>query len=130
MRRLANWESRLDSYVTARRALPFAWGRNDCVLYAAGAIEAMTGEALALPKWTTGRQALRHLQSLGGLELAVDYVLTRLPGPRHAKRGDILLIPQTRPLLAVCLGRLAAAPGAARSEFVVSLTAVTAWKVG
>lgn len=44
MRRRADWEQRLDAYLNECQKRPFQWGRHDCVLFACGAIQAMTGE--------------------------------------------------------------------------------------
>ena len=41
--RLYNWESRLAAYITAVARDGFAYGQHDCALFAAGAVEAVTG---------------------------------------------------------------------------------------
>ena len=41
--RLYNWESRLSAYVTTVAREGFEYGRHDCALFAAGAVEAVTG---------------------------------------------------------------------------------------
>lgn len=80
------------AYIAARMRAPFAWGKaaNDCVSFAGGAVEAQTGvdRLGVLPSWTTERGAARVLRRLGGLEAAVDGVLTSLP-PSQAARGDV-----------------------------------------
>lgn len=90
----------LHRYLAARTAQPFAWGReaNDCVSFALGAVEVLTGRAIRgqLPSWTTERGALRALARLGGLAAAVDTVLTPI-APAMAQRGDVAMAenPQT-----------------------------------
>lgn len=42
-RRLPDWRPRLVAYLEGVRARPFAYGSHDCALFAAGAVEAMTG---------------------------------------------------------------------------------------
>ena len=38
------WGTReLEQFLLARRSVPFKWGANDCALFVADAIEAMTG---------------------------------------------------------------------------------------
>lgn len=41
--RRADWHQRLTVYLAECQSRPFAYGRHDCALFAAGAIEAMTG---------------------------------------------------------------------------------------
>ena len=47
MKRLEDWPERLAAFVEARRAMPFRWGQNDCALFAADAVAAVTGVDLA-----------------------------------------------------------------------------------
>lgn len=117
-RRVPRWPEQLLDYVEQRRHMPFAWGQNDCVSFAAGAVSAMTGAPAAslLPvEWATERQALRALESTGGLEAAV----TRVLGPalqglaaRRAPRGSVVLVElQGRPTLGVSMGLSWCGPG-------------------
>lgn len=43
MERISTWESALSQYIEAKRDEPFEYGVNDCCLFAAGAVEIMTG---------------------------------------------------------------------------------------
>lgn len=45
--RLPDWRPRLVAYLAEVRTRPFAYGTHDCALFAAGAVEAMTGHDLA-----------------------------------------------------------------------------------
>lgn len=45
--RLPDWRPRLVAYLEEVRTRPFAYGQHDCALFAAGAVEAMTGVDLA-----------------------------------------------------------------------------------
>lgn len=45
--RLPDWRQRLDDYLDSIDGKPFEWGELDCALYAAGAVQAMTGVDLA-----------------------------------------------------------------------------------
>jgi len=40
---MADWPARLHQFLDTRQHTPFAWGYNDCCLFAAAAIEALTG---------------------------------------------------------------------------------------
>ncbi|KQZ31730.1 hypothetical protein [Caulobacter sp. Root1472] len=77
--------------IEARMRAPFAWGKraNDCISFFGAAILAQTGvdRLAALPNWTSQRGALRVLKGLGGLQAAVDGVLTSVP-LAQAARGD------------------------------------------
>lgn len=84
----------LIAYLDARVRTPFAWGSaaHDCVSFAAGAVEALTGNnplAKAGRTWSGERGAVRVLRHLGGLEAAADSVLERLAAPSLAHRGDV-----------------------------------------
>jgi hypothetical protein len=47
MRRYSFWRTALFDYVHAVSARQFQWGQHDCALFAAGAVQAMTGEDFA-----------------------------------------------------------------------------------
>ncbi len=130
-RRLPDWPTRLDRYVCAMRDVPFAWGVNDCVSFAAGAVEAMTGVRPALPTWSDARDAMRELEERGGIAAATDDVLQRAPSTRFARRGDIVSVDNgDRQWLAVCIGGMWCAPGKAGLEFGPMNAARAAWMVG
>jgi hypothetical protein len=81
----------LHAYLAAGADVPFAWGSNDCVTFAAGAVAAQTGLnplAKLSRRWSTQRGALLLLRRYGGLEAAVSTVLTPV-APALAHRGDI-----------------------------------------
>jgi hypothetical protein len=91
IRRLPDWPEKLAAYIADNRAARFAWGVNDCALFAAGAVLAMTGQWLPLQRWTSAKSAARAQRAAGGLAVAVDAVLPRLAGPAFAQRGDVVL---------------------------------------
>jgi hypothetical protein len=43
IKRLPNWQSELSDYISSVEYMPFRWGKNDCVTFAANAVRAMTG---------------------------------------------------------------------------------------
>lgn len=45
--RVPDWRPRLVAYLEEVRTRPFAYGTHDCALFAAGAVQAMTGHDLA-----------------------------------------------------------------------------------
>ena len=71
MKRLRNWPSRFASLVDSARLQPFEWGVHDCCLWAASGVLALTGGDPAFAwrgSYSTARDALAHLASIGGLE--------------------------------------------------------------
>lgn len=132
MSRLPDWPERLAAYVSSAQRTPFCWGSHDCVTFAAGAMEAVTGARPVMPQWHDVHDALRQLRAVGGLAAAVESaglpVLTR---PEFASRGDIVMVEHApRPFLAVCLGHVWAAPGAAGLEYGPMSSAARGWKAG
>ena len=100
MRRLADWAERLNAYLEACENKPFQWGQHDCVQFACGAVEAMTGER-PLPQlcghYTTAREAARSIAAYGeNLEAAVTAQCRQLGfveiSPLRAQRGDVVLL--------------------------------------
>jgi len=86
MTRRVDWPERLAAFLESRRGAPKCWGSNDCGLFCADAIEAMTGVD---PGWElrgtyqNARQALRAL---------VKYFRKRgLPMPAWQQQPDSLL---------------------------------------
>jgi uncharacterized protein DUF6950 len=86
---LSDWHARLVAYLDLCRGRSFAYGQHDCALFAAGAIEAMTGEDPAREwrgRYTTLRGGLRvirksgyhdHIEAVAALfvEIPVDQAL-------------------------------------------------------
>jgi len=90
--RLKDWPSRFAALVAEPR--PFAWGENDCCLWAADAVLALTGEDRASAYrgvYSDARGALRVLESLGGLEGAAALAGPEI-APAFATVGDVGLI--------------------------------------
>jgi cell wall-associated NlpC family hydrolase len=134
MQRLPDWPERLYAYIESRRSTPFAWGVNDCAMFAAGAVRATTGvnRLPAFDHWQDARGALRVLGKERGFEKAMDARFDRRRSPLEAQRGDVVLMKTTNPprkWLAVCDGPNCWAPAA---EGLVSRPlsdAIIAWEV-
>ena len=86
----------LPDYITAHLGKPFAWGENDCVLFAIGWLEHATGKEYLAPykPWSSAREAIRKVDDAGGLESLFDAHLQRI-NPHAAMDGDIALINRT-----------------------------------
>lgn len=138
-----DWPQRLTQYVLQAMPTPFAWGRHDCVTFAADGVRVMTGvdllaalrdEAGALP-WTTPMEAYRVLQPLGGLEAAVRSAGLEEVAPRLARRGDVVLVRgparkgSMRGALGLCLGERIAAPAHNSLAMSTLSEGLKAWRV-
>lgn len=94
LQRFIDWPQRLHRAIEARSGRPYAWGSNDCALFAADLIEAMTGHDLAKPfrgTYRTERGAKRMLKAHGwrDLEAMADAMLPRRA--ERVRRGDLVL---------------------------------------
>ena len=135
--RRADWPERLHAFVESRRHDPFAWGRNDCATFAAGAVCAMTGAHLGalLPGgWGNQSDAARLLADLCGLEAAAVRMLgepLRGMPARYAPRGSVVLVPiEQRPTLGLMLGRdVWCAPGQSGLVFRPAAEVRVAWVI-
>lgn len=133
--RLRDWQERLEALVASRIDAPFAWGINDCALFAADAVLAMTGEdpaADARGTYSDEKGALRTIKKMGGLE---GIAATRAGGvevpPMSARVGDIVLgTLGDVTCLGVCGGVSWIAPSRDGGLLPVSMSlAVKAWRV-
>lgn len=102
--KLPTWERKLHEFIESRKTEPFAWGKNDCCLFAADAVLSMTGVDIAgdfRGKYTDEASCMKLLASLGYSSVE-DMIRTELTTkwqmmavqPTFAHRGDILLCRQ------------------------------------
>jgi len=101
--RIQHWETRaLHEFLLARAAMPFAWGSNDCALFAADGILAMTGVDIAADfrgKYSDESSALLAIKSVCGGSTVADaavycaekHGLPEWPRPLFAQRGDLVV---------------------------------------
>ncbi|HEV1991381.1 MAG TPA: hypothetical protein VGR34_00785 [Candidatus Dormibacteraeota bacterium] len=101
IKRFDNWPGLLDAFVASRRELPFAWGANDCCLFACDAVLAMTGEDLAegfRDSYDSALGARRMLQQAGAETVGeLADIIAERQGLRcipaiFAQRGDVVLL--------------------------------------
>lgn len=128
-----DWPERLAAFLEERRNVRFRWGENDCVLFAADAVQAMTGVDLAAPwrgQWDSRASATDALGRAGGLLAAVDMILPAYDSPTMAGRGDLAAFAtRGRIGLAVCVGAQAIAPSALGWQARPMGDALAAWRV-
>ena len=94
-RKLPGWRKRLTDFLREHHARPFAPGRWDCAIWAAGAVEAMTGEdhLRGFRGYRTIAEGKRKLQAKG-FDDHVAYVASLLPEvpPAFAQPGDVAVL--------------------------------------
>jgi len=111
IRRTHDWRGRLTAFLAAKARAPFVYGEHDCALFAAGAVEAMTGVDPAAEwrgRYTTWRGGLRVLRAAGHADhvAAVAALLTEVP-PAFAAAGDLaVVVGEGGPALGVVQGEL------------------------
>jgi hypothetical protein len=145
MSRRPGWERALADYIEAARYRPFQWGRHDCLLFAAGAVCALTGDDLAgwLPPYDNIHRARSLLREYGDGALAAavsKYLGPPLAGPLFARRGDVALVKPAvagadrapvimQESLGVVVGAHVAMPGINAMAFLPVSQALLAWRV-
>lgn len=89
----------LPEYIAAHLEKKFDWGANDCILFAVGWLEHSSGVDYlgAYKPWNSAKQAMRKVESLGGLDDLFDSRLDRIE-PNFATDGDICIIDGTASL--------------------------------
>jgi cell wall-associated NlpC family hydrolase len=121
--RREDWPERLAAFIEAARARPFSWGANDCMLFAADAIAAMTDVDLAAGfrgAYADEAGANAVLAPYGGIAGLLTAILgPPLDTPALAQRGDVVIFPgESGDTAAVVTGSAAAVflmPGRLRS---------------
>lgn len=105
MARIQNWPHALAEYLRARQTMPFEWGVHDCAHFAAGAVQAITGEIPAFPRYKTQRAALKLIAQKPLRDRAGELLGPEIP-VLMAQRGDIVMVidPVNGPSLGVCFG--------------------------
>lgn len=132
--RVQEWPERLNRFLMAADRKRFEWGVHDCCLFAARAVQELTGQDFAAPfydQYDDALSASRLLVKHGGVRGIATSALGEEIPPLTAGRGDIVLL-QTHEhgdTLAVCTGTHCAAPGIHGLMLVPLAEAVSAWRV-
>lgn len=131
--RLRDWQSRLQACLAERWAQPFAWGAQDCALFAADCADACTGVDPAADlrgTYSDAAGAARVVAELGGLAAIAAARMGPEIAPALAQPGDIgLVLNDGRECLAVCTGGMWHAPGAAGLCALPMAQAQRAWRL-
>lgn len=138
IRRLPDWRERLDAELQRKALCPFAWGVNDCCLFACDLVRAMTGRDYAAAfrgRYSTPIGAARALRDVAGVvclpdlcdKLAAEEPWREIE-PERAQSGDwILAFGSHGPTLAIRFGALIATPGDVGVSLIPSSRALRAW---
>jgi hypothetical protein len=109
------WQVDFERFTNERMTMPFAWGTNDCAIFAADCVLALTGVDVALPDLrthTTDLQAARLLKTHGGVAGIATAALGAPVPVLMAQVGDVVLIDGgAGDTLAICNGSTCMAPG-------------------
>jgi hypothetical protein len=103
-----DWEQALADYLAGKQGCVFAWGTCDCAMFAAGAVEAMTGTDPASDirgQYKSQASAARAIKRKGFTDLGewVGSLFSEI-GPAFAHRGDIVMSDGN---LGICTGGIA-----------------------
>ena len=102
--RKPHWATRaFHDFLLARATMPFQWGSNDCALFAADGVQAITGIDIASDfrgKYTTKAGAFATIKTVcngATVEDAAAYCagrhgLVELAHPKMAQRGDLVTL--------------------------------------
>lgn len=93
-RKTEGWQIRLAAYLNDCSRRPLEYGQHDCALFAAGAVQAMTGIDLAegwRGRYTTLRGGLRVLRAQGYAD-QVALAAAHLPETVSPRPGDLAVI--------------------------------------
>lgn len=141
--RIENWEFELERFLNERRSKPFAWGSNDCCLFACDAVSAITGIDLAASfrgKYASAAKAYKVIRTFagGGLreladKVAEQHAIAAHEFPLLARRGDVALFETAH---GATLGIVALngaeiwAPDCAGLAAVALMRCSRAWRIG
>ena len=137
MPRLQDWQSRLFAAIGEKKNVPFSWGINDCMMFSADMVEAVTGVDHAADyrgTYTTREEAQAIIESLTGAKDNVgiiDSLFKRIPVLR-AHRGDLVaaVISDRGPSIGICAGGGCWFVGPDGLVQYPLQNCITAWRVG
>jgi hypothetical protein len=136
MPRISNWPRALADYVAANQHKAFAWGKQDCIMFACGAIEAITGKDPAhhwRGQYASALGAARIFRNWGGFEEMVSTIAGAEGFDEQpvamARRGELVLLQKRWPNSGVCLGMWSAFAGKNNIVMVKTAECYRSWRV-
>lgn len=114
MSRVSNWEQNLNQYLSAHLDAKFDWGRLDCALFVAGAVEAQTGVDHGKAfrgAYSDEAGAMKAIVAIGGAKNIVELMDGFLPRRVRSmvQRGDVVMCREG--YLAIAFGAFALGVG-------------------
>lgn len=107
MTRKEQWPTLMWEKIEQYLETPFVWGENDCCLFTARVVDAITGgnyEARLKTHYYDEASARRYIKNSGGLESAVSTYLGESKRGRPL-RGDVVMFAgQLGDTLGICVG--------------------------
>lgn len=132
MTRYPDWESRLYDFFEEMRDVPHAYGSNDCGLFGASAVLAITGidpAAHIRGTYSTEIGCAKMLLPYGGLFEFVDMLLPR-DDLAMCRRGDLVGMNGERgPFIAVAWGTMAVSVNDSGTVQIPMDQAVARWRI-
>jgi len=133
--KVADWDQKLIEFVELKRNEPFAWGKNDCFLFAMDCVEMLRGEDVAKElrgKYKTMIGAVKLQAKLESIKW-LDRRFVRHEHINLTQRGSIVCYqhPTHKPAeaLGICVGAEFVAPGEHGIEFMPLSHATISWSV-
>lgn len=93
--RFSDWPMRLSAYLAEKQNEPFVWGSNDCLLFAAKAVQKLTGENFydEYGSYSSMNEAYNLLLENGGIKGIISRALgASKRNVLSAQRGDVIII--------------------------------------
>ena len=110
----------------------FLWGVNDCCLFVARVIDAMTDTSHELElasQYSDEATALAYIASHGSLETAVSLHLGN-PSSGRAQRGDAVMCANNgNPCIGICVGSTVACVGESGLRWLPRSEILTRWTI-
>ena len=134
LQRFPDWPQRLAHALEARRALPHVWGENDCALFAASMVEAITGVDFGAEfrgQYSDEAGAREMMEAWGWADLAALADDCLPPQEGRARRGDVVLVDgRFGPFLGVVWSGGVIGPGPRHAILWPAAQYERAWRVG
>jgi hypothetical protein len=133
--RSADWPEKLADFIHSKATTPFEWGVNDCALFAADCVKAITDIDLATDlrgTYATAREAYELIKDRGGLEAIATAALGQpMEFKLQMQRGDVALVNiNGRESLVICADSVLVGPAVESGIALIPITeAVKAWEV-
>jgi hypothetical protein len=113
--RVNNWPRVLHEFVISRARTPFEWGKQDCCMFVADCVQALTGvdpAAAYRGTYTNEQEACAILDRLGGVEAIAEASGFKEVGLLYAQRGDVVSFQGPIEIaLGICVGKWIYFPG-------------------